>query len=69
MQMIPDSATAAAEPPITAAMNRMTQMLKAVRPASDAEALRMLRAAFPQTSLSERIAALARHNGEISHVS
>jgi hypothetical protein len=38
-------------------------MLKHVRPATDAEALRLLRAAFPQTSLADRLAALARHSG------
>jgi hypothetical protein len=46
-------------------MNRMTRLLRTVRPVSNAEALRMLRAAFPETTLSERIAALARHSGEI----
>lgn len=61
MQMIPRSSPAPAGAPVTAVMNRMTRFLATVRPASDAEALRMLRAAFPQTSLGERIAALARH--------
>jgi hypothetical protein len=32
-----------------------------VRPATDAEALRLLRTAFPQSTLTDRIAALARH--------
>lgn len=69
MQMILEAHTQATEAPVTAVMNRMTRMLKTVRPTSDAEALKMLRAAFPQTSLSERIAALVRHTGGISHVS
>ncbi len=64
MQMILESPSLSPDAPVTATMNRMTRLLKAVRPASDAEALRMLRAAFPQTSLTDRIAALARHSGE-----
>lgn len=70
MQMILEAHTQAAEAPVTATMNRMTRMLKIVGPASDAEALKMLRGAFPQTSLSERIAALARHaSGKLAHIS
>jgi len=67
MQMILESAQADA--PITTTMNRMRRLLKTVRPATDAEALRMLRAAFPQTSLGERIAALARHTEALTQVS
>jgi hypothetical protein len=63
MQMILESPSLAPNAPITATMNRMTRMLKHVRPATDAEALRLLRAAFPQTSLADRIAAIARHTG------
>lgn len=63
MQMILESPPLAPEVPVTAAMNRMTRMLKHERPATDAEALRMLRAAFPQSSFAERIAALARYPG------
>jgi hypothetical protein len=59
--MILESPPLAAELPVTAMMNRMRRMLKTVRPATDAEALRMLRSAFPQTTLAERIAAIARH--------
>ena len=63
MQMILESPSLASEVPVTAALNRMTRMLMHVRPATDAEALRLLRAAFPQSSLADRIAALARHAG------
>ena len=63
MQMILESPSLLPDVPVTAAMNRMTRMLKHVRPATDAEALRLLRAAFPQSSLADRIAALARHTG------
>lgn len=64
MQTILESPSLSPDVPVTATMNRMTRLLKTVRPGSDAEALRMLRAAFPQTSLRDRIAALARHSGE-----
>jgi hypothetical protein len=59
MQMILEAPPLAAEMPVTATMNRMRRMLSTVRPATDAEALRMLRSAFPQTTLAERIAAIA----------
>jgi hypothetical protein len=64
MQMILESPSLLPDVPVTAALNRMTRMLKHVRPATDAEALRLLRAAFPQSSLADRIAALARHAGD-----
>jgi hypothetical protein len=57
--MILESPPLAAEMPVTATKNRMRRMLSTVRPATDAEALRMLRSAFPQTTLAERIAAIA----------
>jgi hypothetical protein len=69
MQMILESPALSPEAPVTATMNRMTRLLKTVRPGSDAEALRMLRAAFPQTSLKDRIEALARHAGETLQIS
>ena len=69
MQMILESPLLSPDMPITATMNRMTRLLKTVRPGSDAEALRMLRAAFPQTSLADRIAALARHSGKEAPIS
>lgn len=69
MQMILESPSLSPDGPVTATMNRMTRLLKTVSPASDAEALRMLRAAFPQMSLKDRIAALARHAGEAIQIS
>jgi hypothetical protein len=42
---------------------RMEVMLRALRPRSHAEALRLLRARFPESTLAERIAALTRHQG------
>jgi len=41
---------------------RMEVLLQALRPRSHAEALRLLRARFPESTLAERIAALARYN-------
>ena len=38
----------------------MRALLERVRPGSDAEALHALRAAFPGSSLAERVAVLAR---------
>jgi hypothetical protein len=52
---------ATGERPMTATMNRMIRLLKTVRPGSDAEALRMLRGAFPDSTLAQRIAAVASH--------
>ncbi len=69
MQMICESQPAAPETPVTVTMNRMARMLNTVRPPTDAEALRMLRVAFPETTLRERIAALARHANGLRHVS
>lgn len=37
----------------------MRAMLATMRPGSDAEALRALRTAFPETSLAERVAVMA----------
>lgn len=39
---------------------RMQTMLAALKPRSDAEALKMLRANFPQSTLAERLRALSR---------
>ena len=41
-------------------LTAMRALLERVRPGSDAEALHALRAAFPGSSLSERVAVLAR---------
>lgn len=38
----------------------MQTMLAALKPRSDAEALKMLRANFPQSTLAERLRALSR---------
>lgn len=38
----------------------MQTMLSALKPRSDAEALKMLRANFPQSTLAERLRALSR---------
>lgn len=62
MAMILEQSATAAERPMTATMNRMIRLLKTVRPGSDAEALRMLRGAFPDSSLAQRIAAIASHS-------
>jgi hypothetical protein len=61
MAMILEQSAAAAERPMTATMNRMIGFLKTVRPGSDAEALRVLRGAFPDSTLAQRIAAIASH--------
>lgn len=60
MQMILDQGSSPSAHPITVTMNRMTQLLRATRPRTDAEALRLLRGAFPGSSLAERVAAIAR---------
>jgi hypothetical protein len=61
MAMILEQSAAVAERPMTATMNRMIGFLKTVRPGSDAEALRVLRGAFPDSTLAQRIAAIASH--------
>lgn len=49
--------------PVSASLDRMIHFLAETRPASDAEALRLLRGAFPDSRLSARIAAVA-HRGD-----
>ncbi len=61
MAVILEQSPVATERPMTATMNRMIRLLKTVRPDSDAEALRMLRGAFPDSTLAQRIAAIASH--------
>lgn len=61
MAVILEQSPVATERPMTATMNRMIRLLKTVRPGSDAEALRMLRGAFPDSTLAQRIAAIASH--------
>lgn len=48
---------------VEARMAAMRALLEEMRPASDAEALRALRAAFPETSLAARVAAISRRMG------
>ena len=48
---------------VEARMAAMRALLEEMRPASDAEALRALRAAFPETSLAARVAAISRRLG------
>jgi hypothetical protein len=48
---------------ISASLDRMIRFLSESRPANDAEALRLLRGAFPDSHLSARIAAVA-HRGD-----
>jgi hypothetical protein len=43
-------------------IKRMRIMLAAVKPRSDAEALKLLRANFPDSTLGERLSALTRSN-------
>jgi hypothetical protein len=59
MAVILEQSPVATERPMTATMNRMIRLLKTVRPGTDAEALRMLRGAFPESTLAQRIAAIA----------
>jgi hypothetical protein len=40
-------------------LGRMRTMLSAIRPRSDAEALKLLRTRFPESTLSERLSALS----------
>lgn len=47
---------------ISASLDRMIHFLSENKPASDAEALRLLRGAFPDSKLSARIAAVAHRN-------
>jgi hypothetical protein len=44
---------------ISPLLGRMRRMLLAVRPRSDAEALKLLRTRFPESTLSERLHALS----------
>lgn len=48
---------------VEARMAAMRALLEEMRPASDAEALRALRTAFPETSLAARVAAISRRLG------
>lgn len=63
MPAIHEEAAVPTDRPVSATINRMIRLLQAVRPSSDAEALRMLRGAFPQSSLAQRIAAITSRAG------
>lgn len=47
-------------PALEERITAMREMLDHLRPGSDAEALGLLRAAFPEVSLAERVAVLTR---------
>jgi hypothetical protein len=47
---------------ISASLDRMIDFLSETRPTTDAEALRLLRGAFPNSNLSARIAAVAHRD-------
>jgi hypothetical protein len=49
--------------PLEARLAEMRAHLARMRPASDREALEVLRAAFPRASLSDRVAVLGRRAG------
>jgi len=55
-----EGAPALAPEDVSPLLKRMRMMLSAVRPRSDAEALKLLRANFPDSTLGERLTALAR---------
>ena len=44
-------------------VGRMRLMLSTLKPRSDAEALKLLRTSFPQSTLSERLSALPDRRG------
>lgn len=46
-------------PALETRLTAMRALVARLEPGSDAEALRLLRAAFPETSLAERVTALA----------
>jgi hypothetical protein len=54
------SAPAIAPEELSPMTTRMHLMLAAIKPRSDAEALRLLRTSFPQSTLNERLSALSR---------
>ncbi len=55
-----EGAPALAPEDASSLLKRMRVMLSAVKPRSDAEALKLLRANFPDSTLGERLVALAR---------
>jgi hypothetical protein len=55
-----EGAPALAPEDASSLIKRMRIMLSAIRPRSDAEALKLLRANFPDSTLGERLVALSR---------
>jgi hypothetical protein len=55
-----EGAPAIAPEGISSLSQRMQILLSALRPRSDAEALKLLRTRFPQSTLSERLDALSK---------
>lgn len=55
-----DGAPAIAPDGITPLTARMRLMLSTLTPKSDAEALKLLRTSFPQSTLGERLSALSK---------
>lgn len=53
-----DGAPATAPDSVSPLESRMRLMLSTLRPISDAEALKLLRTSFPQSTLNERLNAL-----------
>ncbi|MBY0531447.1 MAG: hypothetical protein K2P86_05695 [Xanthobacteraceae bacterium] len=54
-----DGAPAIAPDCVSPLVSRMQLMLSTLKPRSDAEALKLLRTSFPQSTLSERLSALS----------
>jgi len=54
-----DSAPALAPDAVSPLVTRMRLMLATLKPRSDAEALKLLRTSFPQSTLGERLNALS----------
>lgn len=57
-----DGAPAIAPDSISPLVSRMRLMLSTLKPRSDAEALKLLRTRFPQSTLSERLSALSQQH-------
>ncbi len=53
-----ENAPALAPDAVTPLVTRMRLMLATLKPRSDAEALKLLRTSFPQSTLGERLSAL-----------
>jgi hypothetical protein len=58
-----DGAPTIAPDSISPLVSRMRLMLASLKPRSDAEALKLLRTGFPESTLSERLSALSPLRG------